>query len=174
MPIVENKTNTFTEIYSDFYTLIFSTVYSKIGNIDEAKDICQDVFIRFFENYDKIRDRRKWLYGTLRNAVLEFFRKQKGNVDINDVFKDVSLTFVNGFRDARIIISEAFENMENFDSEDDKVLFDLVAVYNYSYTEAGKEMGLTKRKVEYKYRRIVDNIMDYLKKKGISDIEDLL
>jgi RNA polymerase sigma factor (sigma-70 family) len=164
----------FTEDHKRYYSLVFSTVFTKIENIDDTKDICQEVFIRFFENYTKINDKRKWLYGTLRNVIMEFYRKRRGDADIDDVFADISLTFVNGFRDARIIIAEAFENMDNFDNEDDKVLFDLIAMFNYSYTEAGKQMGLTKRQVEYKYRQIVDNILDFLKKKGVSHIEDLL
>jgi RNA polymerase sigma-70 factor, ECF subfamily len=168
------KKDKFTEDHKRYYPLIFSAVYTKVENIDDAKDICQEVFIRFFENYEKVLDSRKWLYGTLRNVVLEFYRKEKGDVDIDDVFKDISLTFVNGFRDARIIISEAMEDSVNFNDEDEKVLFDLVAVYNYSYTEAGRQMGITKRQVEYKYRRIVDKIIDSLGKKGIRNLEDLL
>ncbi len=171
---MSKKKDKFTEDHKRYYPLVFSAVYTKVENIDDAKDICQEIFIRFFEKYEEVKDSRKWLYGTLRNVVLEYYRKQRGDVDIDDVFKDVSLTFVNGFKDARIIISEAIENMDNFGGEDEKTLFDLVAVYNYSYTEAAKQMGLAKRKVEYKYRRIVDSIMDYLNKKGIKDIEDLL
>ncbi|MFH0975873.1 MAG: sigma-70 family RNA polymerase sigma factor [Spirochaetota bacterium] len=171
---MSKKKDRFTEDHKRYYSLIFSTVYTKVENIDDTKDICQEVFIRFFENYEKIIDSRKWLYGTLRNVVLEFYRKEKGDIDIDDVFKDISLTFVNGFRDARIIISEAMEDMANFNSDEEKNLFDLVAVYNYSYTEAGRQMGLTKRQVEYKYRHIVDKIIDNLSKKGIRNIEDLL
>ncbi|MBN2402295.1 MAG: sigma-70 family RNA polymerase sigma factor [Spirochaetes bacterium] len=168
------KRDKFTEDHKKYYPLIFSAVFTKVENIDDAKDICQEVFIRYYENFEKVIDSRKWLYGTLRNVVLEFYRMDKGNVDIDDVFKDISLTFVNGFRDARIIISEAMEEIANFNNEDDKILFDLVAVYNYSYTEAGRQMGLTKRQVEYKYRQIVDKIISYLEKKGIRNFEDLL
>lgn len=110
----------------------------------------------------------------MRLSVFEFYRKKRGDMDIDEVFNDVSLTFMNGFRDARIVISEAIENMKLFDGEDDKVLFDLIAVHNYSYNETAKELHLTKRMVEYRYRRIVDSILDYLKKKGLTNIEDLL
>lgn len=168
------KKDRFTENHKKYYPLVFSAVYTKVENIDDAKDICQEVFIRLYENYENVIDVRKWLYGTLRNVVLEFFRKNNKNTDIDEVFKDISLTFVNGFRDTRIIISEAMEDMEHFNGEDEKILFDLVAVYNYSYTEAGRQLGFTKRQVEYKYRRIVDNILDKLTKKGIRNLEDLL
>ncbi|MDY6935153.1 MAG: sigma-70 family RNA polymerase sigma factor [Spirochaetota bacterium] len=169
------KKDKFTEDHKRYYPVVFSTVYTKIGNIDDASDICQEIFIKFFEKYEEIQNSRKWLYGALRIAILEFFRRTRAEeVNIDDVFGDVGLTFVNGFKDSRVIISEAIDNMDNFGDEGEKTLFDLIAVYNYSYSEAAKQMGLTKRKAEYRYRRIVDRIIDYLNKKGIKDIEDLL
>ena len=96
------------------------------------------------------------------------------NSHIDDILNGVSLTFVNGLKHARVIISEAIEKGEVFENDTDRTLFDLIAVYTYSYTEAGKELGLTKRQVEYKYTQIVMKIKDHLKKKGINNLEDLL
>ncbi len=170
-----SKRDAFTETYAKYYSLIFSTVLTKIDDVDDARDICQDIFTRFFEKFESVENHRKWLYGTMKNVIMEFIRaKQGGSVDIDDVFNDVGLTFVNGFRDARIVISEAIEDMENFSDEEDKIIFDLVAVYNFSYSQAAKKLGFTKRKVEYRYRLIADRIIDYLNKKGIKNIEDLL
>lgn len=171
---MSRKRDNFTEDHKRYYPLVFSAVYTKVGNIDDANDICQEVFIRFFEKYDEVQNSRKWLFGTLRHVVFEYYRKKKGDVNIDDVFTDISLTFVNGMRDIRIIISEAIENMDNFNDEDERTLFDLIAVQNYSYSETAKMMGMTKRMVQYRYKRIVDNILDYLKARGIKDFEDLL
>ncbi len=168
------KKDRFTEDHKRYYPLIFNTVYSKVENIDDTSDICQEIFTRFFEKYEEIENSRKWLYGALRLVVMEYYRKQRSNLNLDEVFRDVGLTFVNGFKEARVIIAEAIENMENFKIEENRVLFDLVALHNYSYSQAGKELGLTKRTVEYRYRQIVDTILDYLKKKGIRNIEDLL
>jgi len=171
---MSRKRDKFTEDHKLYYPLIFSTIYTKVGNVDDAKDICQEIFFRFFEGYDKIKNSRKWLYGALKLVVFEFYRKKKGDVNIDEVFNDVGLTFVNGLKDTRIIISDAIEDMDNFGNDEDKTLFDLIAVHNYSYSKAGEQLGLTKRQVDYKYNRIVDRIMDYLNKKGIRAIEDLL
>ena len=173
---MSKKKDKFTEAYDNYYPVVFSVIYTKVDDVHDAKDICQEVFLKFFEKFDEIENYRKWLFGALRLSVFDFYRKKnkgKGNVDIDEIFSDVSLTFVNGFRDARIIISETFEKVENFSSED-KTLFDLVAYHNFSYSQTAKQMGLTKRKVEYRYRRIVNEILDILKKKGIDNIEDLL
>jgi hypothetical protein len=77
-------------------------------------------------------------------------------------------------RDLRVVISGAIEDNNIFTNEKDKVLFDLIAVHLYSYSETGKELGLTKRQVEYKYTQLVIKIKDYLRKKGVNNLEDLL
>ncbi len=168
------KKDRFSELHSKYYPLISSVVYSKTGNVDDTQDICQEIFLKLINKLDEIQDPRKWLYGTLRYTVYDYYKDKNGDhIDIDNL-DDVSLTFVNGFRDTRIVISEALENIENFSSEKDRILFDLVALHNFSYSETAKELGLTKRQVEYRYRQIAGQIIEYLNRKGIKDIEELL
>ena len=88
----------FTEDYMNYYPLVFSTIYSKVNNKDEAEDICQEVFIAFHNKYNEIENKRKWLYGSIRIQVLRYYnRKHNKNEDIDDNLNDVGLTFVNGF-----------------------------------------------------------------------------
>ncbi len=172
---MSKKRDRFVEAHGDYYPLVFSAVHMKVDNIDDVQDICQEVFIKLYEKFEEVENVRKWLYGALRLAVLEYYRRKNGHdVDIDGVFNDVSLTFVNGFRDARIIIGEAIENSEFFKDAVDRAVFDHVAMYNFSYSQTGKELGLSKRQVEYRYRRIVESILDHLSKMGIKHIEDLL
>ncbi len=172
---MKRKVDAFTEAHNLYYAPVYGAIYSKVGNAETAKDLCQEVFIRFYQKFDEVENPRKWLYGALRLVVLEYYRSRKSKeVNIDDVFNDVSLTFVNGFRDARIIIAEAMENDENFMDDTERALFDMIAVSNMSYPEAGRQLGLTVRQVEYRYGRVVERILDFLKRKGISNIEDLL
>lgn len=173
---MHSKRNRLTEIYSDYYPVVFNAVLTKVGNRDDTLDICQEVFIRLYERLDRVENVRRWLFSALKLVVLEHFRKKRKNdqVNIDDVFNDVGLTFVNGFRDARIMIQEALDNISNYADEKDQVLFDLVAINYYTYEEAAKHLGLTRRQVEYKYVQIADRLLRYFKSKGIQHIEDLL
>jgi RNA polymerase sigma-70 factor, ECF subfamily len=165
----------FAEAYNNLYPVVFSTLYSKLGNVDDAEDLCQELFIKLYDKLDEIENKRKWLYGAMRIEVMAFFRKKKpGAVDIDDVFDDASLTFVNGFRDTRIMIQDAIEDMDNFKDETDRALFDLVAVKNFSYEEAGSQLGFSRRQVRYRYGLIVERLIDYFRKRGINGLEDLL
>ena len=137
--------------------------------------ILQEVFTRFYEKMDEVESPRKWLLGTLRFVLLEHYRKNSvEKVDIDEIFYDENIQYVNGFRDTRIILQDAFNAPENFKDEKDRIIYELIAIKNYTHEEVAREMGLTKRQVSYRYKSVVDRIMDYLKRKGVKNLEELL
>ncbi len=173
-PDIAAKKNDFTGIYSTYYPVVYSAVFTKVGNEDDTNDICQEVFLRLFRKLEEVDNVRKWLFIALRYVVIEYYRKKRPEANVEDVFSDVALTFVNGFRDARIIIAEAIDDMSNFQDEREKALFDLIAVHNFTYEEAGKQLGMTKRQVDYRYNQITARILESLRRKGVKHLEDLL
>ena len=175
MAVLERTITEFSEVYSNYYSVVYSAVYTKVGNSEDTEDITQEVFIRYYKKMDEIENSRKWLYGALKLVVLEYYRKKKpADFDIDEVFSDIALTFVNGFRDTRIIINEAIEEMDNYKDDIDRIIFDLIAVQNFTYKNAGKQLGLTRIQVRYRYGLIVRSIKDSLRKKGIKSLEELL
>jgi RNA polymerase sigma-70 factor (ECF subfamily) len=172
---MSKKRDRFTEAFYQYYPLVFSSVYTKVDNLDDTEDICQEVFIRFYNKMEEIQNIKHWLYGALRLVVLEHYRKRTDDhINIDEVFFDIGLTFVNGMRESRIIISEAMETLDERMDDEERVIFELVAVFNYSYSETARHLGMTKRMVEYRYRRIVDRILAYLKTRGIRELDELL
>ena len=168
----------FRDDYSDYYPLVFSVLYSKLNSREDAEDICQEVFVRYYHNMEKVENARKWLMAALRFEITNYYNKKatrkSDNENIDDLFNDLNLAFENGFRDARIIIQEALENMENYNDEQEKVLFDLIAVHNFTYQMAAKQLGMTRWQAEYKYGQVEKRILQYLKNKGIKDMGDLI
>lgn len=171
----KDKRKVFTEIYSVNYPIVFSAVYVRVGNRDDAKDIAQEVFIRLYQKFEEVENIPRWLFSALKLVVLEYYRRKgRNDVNVDDALNDVAMTFVNGFRDTRIVIKEAIENMGNFIDENEKAIFDLVAVHNFSYRETARELGITRRQVEYRYTQMVERIVKYLAAKGIQSLEELL
>jgi RNA polymerase sigma-70 factor (ECF subfamily) len=170
-----NRKAAFAEAYNDLYPVVLGAAYSKMGNMQDAEDLCQEIFVKFFNKMDEIDNARKWLYGALRLELMNYYRKHRpGMTDVEDVLDDAAMTFVNGFRDVRIIIKDAIGSMENFGGERDRTLFDLIAVNGFSYEEAGSQLGMSFRQVRYRYGLAVVRILEYLSKKGINNLEDLL
>lgn len=177
MRIFDSKNKNFTLVYSDYYSLIFGIIFSKINSMDVADDLTQEVFLRYYQNMEKITDSKKirpWLYGTLTFVLKEYYRERNktGNkVDIDELEEDLAISYINGFQDTRIIVNQAIDNLKE---EKDKIIFNLIAVQNYTYSQVESELGVPKRKVKYRYHLTIRFIIDYLKKKGISDLEELL
>ena len=51
---------------------------------------------------------------------------------------------------------------------------DLIAIHDYTYRDAGRELGYSERQARYRYGLIVDRLVRCLRKRGIHRLEDLL
>ncbi len=163
----------FIDVYERYYALIYSTAYSKLGDADDAMDAAQEVFIRFHGKAAEVREPRTWLYGTLRNVVFDMMKKKKPDLTEGDM-DDLGVTYINGFRDTRLLIQEALESEANFIDENDRALFELVASYDFTYREAGEELGISERQAKYRFGLAVRRLAEYFRERGIANLEDLL
>ncbi|MBN2401076.1 MAG: sigma-70 family RNA polymerase sigma factor [Spirochaetes bacterium] len=173
MPAELKKRDIFSGYFVDYYPMVFNAVVTKVSSQDDAEDICQEVFIALYNHLDGIQNVRAWLYGTLKNMVLKYYKeKYTGHENIENFMEDAALSFVNGFRDTRIVINGVLKDA--LSDEEERNLFELIALHKYSYSETARVLGLTKRKVEYSYKKIAAKITQLLRERGISNIEDLL
>lgn len=173
MPVTAGERDLFIDVYERYYALIYSTAYSRLGSVDDAMDAAQEVFIRFHGKMQEVREPRTWLYGTLRNVVFDMMKKKKPDLTEGDM-DDLGVVYVNGFRDTRLMIQEALRDEANFSDETDRVLFELVASYDFTYREAGEQLGMSERQAKYRFGLAVRRITEYFRLKGIARLEDLL
>ncbi len=175
MNILSDRVKKFTDIYSDYYSVVYNGIYAKVQDKELTADLAQEVFTRFYQKIDEVETPRKWLFGTLRFVLMEHYKKSTVNkLDIDDIFYDSNIQYVNGFRDTRIVLQEAIDASENYKDEKDRIIYELIAIKNYTNDEVAQLMGLTVSQVRYKYKMVVDRIVDYLKKKGVKSLEELL
>lgn len=169
------ETDRFVENYDSYYSIVFNSIYSKTGNYHDSEDICQEVFTRFYNNLDEVETPRKWLFGCLRLVVFDYYKaKQKKDVDVDELFDDIGMGYVNGFRDSRLLIKGAIDELCSESGDRDASLFELIAVYNYSFVQASKQLNLNYKQARYRYNAFAERILTRLKEKGINNIEDLL
>lgn len=170
------KRKGFRDAYVEYYPIVMNILYLKVKNYEDAEDICQEVFIRFYNNIEKIDNQRSWIFRAIDFEVLNFYRKKDNKTSFeNKIYDgiDVRSDPSNAAREARIIVNEAINEMKNFESDVEKNLFDLIAIYNYTYHEAADCLGLSISQVEYRYKRVSRRILDYLRNKGIRKVGEL-
>lgn len=169
------KITQFSEQYDTFYSLVFSIVLSKVSNYHDAEDICQEIFLRFYRKIEEVESPRKWLLGCMRIVVLDYYKeKRHKDVDVDSLFDDMNMSYVNGFRDARITITQVLSEIYEEEGDRDSALFDLIAVHNFSVADAARHLGESYKKVRYRYSCVADKVKAKLKERGIGNIEELL
>lgn len=74
----------FTLVYNKHKKGLFNYVLKMIYDKMACEDIIQNVFLKLFENMDKIRNAgsmQYWLFTTARNEVFTYFRNKRIRVD---------------------------------------------------------------------------------------------
>ena len=59
---------------------LFNFIRRSVSDIEDAKDILQDVLYQFISGYDDIRETERttsWLYTVAKNKIIDLFRKKK-------------------------------------------------------------------------------------------------
>lgn len=72
------------EMYSD---RMYRLAAGMLGNEDEAEDVVQDVFLRFFEKLDDFQGRSQvgtWLYRAVHNASVDRLRRRRPVLALSD------------------------------------------------------------------------------------------
>ncbi len=71
------KNKTYEDYFRRYKDLIIKIAMDKIGNYDDAQDICQQVFISFYLNMDIVPEElvKAWLIKCTRHAISDYYRK---------------------------------------------------------------------------------------------------
>lgn len=71
----------FTELYEENYPVILNYVIRRTGDVDLAKDIISDTFLKAIENIHRFQWRNvpfvAWLYRIANNEINQYYRNQK-------------------------------------------------------------------------------------------------
>jgi len=82
----------YEKLYDRYAPLVRAVCYDYTGNLADAQDLAQDVFLRAYEKLDRLRKRDsfgKWLVGIARHRCQEWLRRklrsQNNNTKLNDI-----------------------------------------------------------------------------------------
>jgi RNA polymerase sigma-70 factor (ECF subfamily) len=74
----------FTLVYNQHKVKLYNYARKMLGDVMTCEDIIQNVFVKFFENMNRIRNSERidvWLFTATRNAIYSFYRTKKTHVD---------------------------------------------------------------------------------------------
>jgi RNA polymerase sigma factor (sigma-70 family) len=168
----------FSNAYQNYYNLVYKQLYSRLKNHELTEEMVHEIFIIFNKKQKNIEEHKikQWLFAAIRNSLNNYYRKAESSKqfeNIENYYDSNYLSFVNGFRDARIILEEIYQSIE-YKSEIEENVYQLIAYQNYSFSETAAILNLSLYKTKKIYNSIIVQLLKKLNKKGIKKFEDLL
>jgi len=83
----ENKE--FDKLYEQYGNLVYRIAFSIVKNREQSEDIKQIVFLKIWKmEKDKLpsKDEASWLYSITKNETLNYIKKQKNTISLDDVY----------------------------------------------------------------------------------------
>ncbi len=82
-----------TNIWTEFHKELNGFILKKVRHQADTDDILQDVFIKIIRNFDRVKhadNLRQYLYGIVKNAINDHFRRIKFTETIEDIPETLS------------------------------------------------------------------------------------
>jgi RNA polymerase sigma-70 factor (ECF subfamily) len=110
------KGDRFTEIYNHYKIVIYYYCRKMVAESDAAKDIVQEVFVKFLENRDKLSQDNQikiWLFKSARNRCLNYIRDRGRISSIGAGGDEIPGMIANdcGALDSAAIVATVFDNL---------------------------------------------------------------
>ncbi len=124
----------FQEYYQSYKTKIYWYIYSRIKDKSLAEDLTADVFVKLWQNREKLLENAKpedkkgvvsWLYTTARNTAIDHYRLKRNKSEKNidpEVFEILSYNSGNYLnkiirKEKDTEIYEALNNLNDIEKE---------------------------------------------------------
>jgi RNA polymerase sigma-70 factor (ECF subfamily) len=79
----------FAELYSAYLDRIYKYIYYKVGNAQDAEDLCEQVFMKAWEAVERFtwhgHPFSSWLYKLAHNLVVDYYRTRRDTTPLNSI-----------------------------------------------------------------------------------------
>lgn len=163
--IQKGNTTEFGKIYDHYIKKIYRFVYYKTHHKENAEDITSKVFIKAFENIRKFNPKKGnfqgWIYKIARNSVIDFYRSQKLEENIDDAWDLETGEDVEGDTEIRIKIKEIKEYLKDLSPIQRDII--IMRVWQeLSYKEIAEAIGKNEANCKMIYVRGVKKLKDVM------------
>jgi RNA polymerase sigma-70 factor (ECF subfamily) len=161
-------------LMSSYKRFVHSTAMRYLKDVEDAKDITQEVFIKAYHSLDYFRGDSKiqtWLYSITRNLCLNALdkKKRKGNMIVMDTLDissdDKSDKLVNESE-----FSKFFKDCMSILPEKQRETFILRHIEELTYEEISEMLGTSVGGLKANYYQAVQKLSQYLSSKKEGNI----
>ena len=147
----------FEAIYNEYYKLVYFIVSKYVGDKFDRENLANDVFIKFYQKRERVKNIKFYLATSARNTAADFLEKKKNIILPLDEAK--TAVFVeddgeSGFRDAVIDLRKVLD-----EAEVDIILSH--AVFGETFKEIATRLKKPLKTVYSVYRRAAQKYRKY-------------
>lgn len=147
----QGDTASFDVLFLLYYPRLLTFIDSFVKDRDEAKDISQDIFLKLWNNRERmpeVKSLKSYLFQMAKNGVYDFF-KQHTTYTYSDIqeYGDIGLDSVSDeveAQDLELLIDIVIENMP----PQRKTIFVMSRKEGLTNDEISQKMNISKRTVE--------------------------
>lgn len=161
----------FEELYESFSQTVFRYIYFRTRDKEVATDLMQTVFVKFFENINKVRESEERFYviTIAKNIVIDFYRTKKQQVEYDeDVhgIPSILLTDENPVVEEAIVKESAYfiEKVLSKMPESEAEIIRLRALLEWSYSEIAMYLKKQEQSVRKQYSRAIEKLKILIQK----------
>ena len=148
--IKNGDSNKINVLYSEYNRLVYGIAFSILKNKEDSEDIVQIVFAKIFEmDKEKLptNNETSWLYSLTKNETLNYLRKQKEDVSLDDIYyiaeEDEELN--------KIIEKDKYNRIISKLNEQEREIVSLKILSNMSFKEIALLLKMPIGTVQWKY-----------------------
>lgn len=170
------KEKKFTQVFDKYNKLVRKIVLNRTGNWNLAEEICQQVFLKYFENMNNLENNmiQPWLVRCTKNMVNDYFRKQRIHNNVVEMLSEMAI--VRHDNAEKIIknmvgsqlMNSIMDELYAYKKEWHDIIED-VCIFEMSYEEAAKHLGMKPQTLRAKLFRA----RRYIRKKFGEEYENL-
>ncbi|MCQ2776120.1 MAG: sigma-70 family RNA polymerase sigma factor [Bacilli bacterium] len=151
-------------VYSEYLTLIVYTSFCIVRNIEDARDIAQNVFLKLLDERKNIEPKKSlkaYLTITAKNMSINFKKKMERQVDID--FEPESEPETH-YKDDFVNLLDAYKN---YLDEEEITLVTERLLYGYKFEEISKELNRSVDSITSKYNRAIKKLQKHKDERGM-------
>lgn len=156
-----DKSDTFLSVIQSNKGIIYKVAYSYCHNVEDRKDLVQEIIIQVWKSFDRYDDNFKystWIYRISLNVAISFYRKEnsrkKKSIPLGDGI--IHLPDNYGFEDKETdlgILQQMISQLKDLD----KALM-LLYLEERSHKEISQIIGISETNVATKINRIKNSL----------------
>jgi RNA polymerase sigma-70 factor (ECF subfamily) len=156
----------FLQFIDTFRDRLVNHAFYRLGDFEEAEDIVQDVFVKIYTQklFPKLENPELYLYKMTMNACLDFMRKQKSKLQMQQYFETENQNISENDAIRTLNSEEEFTRINNLlktlpDEQAEVVRFRIID--DLSFKEITKILGKPESTIKSRFQYAIKKIKNY-------------